>query len=79
VQKLSDLGEICEGCFFFKIREFCPVTGKLKFSFWCLASGSPVRCLDAVKNYDLVQELREPEQDDKQLALKYATSNKRNR
>ena len=35
---------ICEGCYFYKLRDVDPDTGRLAWGPWCLKSGQPVRC-----------------------------------
>ena len=37
----------CEGCFYFKVRDVDPETGKLAWRPFCLESGNPARCEQA--------------------------------
>jgi len=43
----------CEGCYYFKARDFDPEAGKIAFGPFCLKSGSPIRCEAVVNECDL--------------------------
>ena len=43
----------CEGCFYQKVRDVDQKTGELAFGPFCLESGQPVRCEQAVINCEL--------------------------
>ncbi len=71
----------CEDCFYFKPRDADPETGELAWGPFCLESGKPAKCEIAVVECDKgeSQEDHNQERASAQMALKYATRNKRKR